>query len=148
MLANLAALEPIVDTALRVAVGLLLVPHGLRLGLGWFPNTGMPPRTFRESVAAFDESGHRPGWFWARAVVFTELVCGPLLALGFLTRLMALPVAVFLIVACIERYRIGKWFWNTLGVEYTLLWAIAAIWVLIHGGGIYSLDYALGLGRP
>ncbi|MGE0626669.1 MAG: DoxX family protein [Hyphomicrobiaceae bacterium] len=138
-------LDDISGALLRVGVGLLLVPHGLRLGFGLFRNTGMPPKTFQQSIADFDLQGYRPGWFWARAVVFTEVVCGPLVAVGLFTRLAAIPVVLFLLVACFERYRIGRWFWNTLGVEYVLLWTLAAVWVLAHGGGTYSLDHVFGL---
>ncbi len=31
-------------------------------------------------------------------------------------------------------------FWNQLGLEYTLMWTIAAFYFLVHGGGSYSLD--------
>jgi putative oxidoreductase len=34
----------------------------------------------------------------------------------------------------------GGWFWNTQGLEYTLMWAIAAAYFLLKGGGVYSLD--------
>ncbi len=141
----LAALAPITDAALRVAVGVLLIPHGLRQYFCMFPNTGLPTKTFQDSIDSFDRQGYRPGWLWVRAVSFTHLVCGPLVAVGLFTRLAAIPVCIFLLVACFERYRIGKWFWNTLGVEYVLLWTVAAIWILVHGPGIYSLDHMLGL---
>jgi putative oxidoreductase len=53
-------------------------------------------------------------------------------------------VLVFLLVANIERWRVGKYFWNQLGLEYTLMWTIATFYVLVHGGGLYSLDRLVG----
>jgi len=34
--------------------------------------------------------------------------------------------------------------WNRLGLEYTLMWAIATFYVLALGGGLYSLDHLFG----
>ena len=135
---------PFADALLRVAVGLALVPHGLRNTFGFFPNTGAQALDLAVLAKYLDETGYRPGWFWARAISLTQLVGGPLLALGLFTRPVAAVVLIFLLVANVERWRIGRYFWNRLGLEYTLMWTIAAFWVLIHGGGLYSLDHALG----
>ena len=66
-----------------------------------------------------------------------------MLALGFLTRIAAVPIVIFLVVANYERWRVGGYFWNTLGLEYTLMWTVAAFYFLVHGGGLYSLDHFL-----
>ncbi len=139
----LEQLSPLADACLRIAVGVLLVPHGLRFAFGMFKGTGNPNVTMGKLAAALDAWGYRPGWLWSLAIAFNHLVCGPLLILGLFTRPAALVATVFLTVACLQRWRSGKWFWNQLGMEYTLRWAIAAFWVLVHGGGIYSLDHAL-----
>ncbi|HYA05777.1 MAG TPA: DoxX family protein, partial [Xanthobacteraceae bacterium] len=94
-----------------------------------------------------DETGYRPGRLWAPAISVTQLVGGPLLALGLFTRPVAAVVVVFLLVANVERWRVGRYFWNQLGLEYTLMWTIAAFWVLVHGGGLYSLDHVFSLGQ-
>jgi putative oxidoreductase len=138
-------IAPFADALLRVAVGLALVPHGLRNTFGFFPNTGAQALNLAVLAKYLDENGYRPGWFWSRAISLTQLVGGPLLALGLFTRPVAAAVLIFLLVANVERWRIGKYFWNRLGLEYTLMWTIATFWVLIHGGGLYSLDHALGL---
>ena len=85
---------------------------------------------------------------WAPAISATELIAGPLLALGLFTRLAAIPIVLFLLVACRERWVKGGWFWNTQGLEYTLMWTIAAAYFLAKGGGMYSLDYLLGMRMP
>jgi putative oxidoreductase len=138
------ALAPFADMLLRVAVGLALVPHGLRNTFGFFPNTGVRAHTLKELAKQLDDDGYRPGTFWAAAISMTQLVGGPLLALGLFTRPVAAVVVVFLLVANVERWRVGKYFWNQLGLEYTLMWTIAAFYVLVHGGGLYSLDNVIG----
>ena len=137
-------LAPITEALLRVSVGLALVPHGLRMTFGAFPNTGLPVRNLGMLAAQLDKTGWRPGKFWAPAISLTQLVCGPLLAFGLFTRLACVPIVLFLLTANIERWRVGKYFWNVLGLEYTLMWTIGALYFLAHGGGVYSLDRLLG----
>lgn len=147
MNAALAALAPYADAALRIAVGALLIPHGLRFAFGMWPDSGNPNGTMAKLATALDSWGYRPGWLWSKAIAFNHLVCGPLLVLGLFTRPAALVATGFLTVACFERWRVGKWFWNKLGVEYTLLWALAAFHVLVAGPGRFSLDHAFGFTR-
>ena len=97
-----------------------------------------------ELAAQLDRDGYRPGKFWAPAISITQLVGGPLLALGLFTRPVAMPIVLFLLVTNVERWRVGKYFWNQLGLEYTLMWTIAAIYFLVHGGGTISLDHLIG----
>jgi putative oxidoreductase len=139
-----ATLAPFADALLRVAVGLALVPHGLRNTFGFFPNTGVRAQNLTDLAKQLDHDGYRPGALWAPAISLTQLVGGPLLALGLFTRPIAAVVLIFLLVADIERWRVGKYFWNKLGLEYTVMWTIATFWVLVHGGGLYSLDRLIG----
>jgi putative oxidoreductase len=134
------ALAPWAEALLRAAVGLALVPHGLRMAFGFFPNTGQPLQNIGLLAAYLDEQGYRPGKIWALAISVTQLVCGPLLAVGLFTRLVATPIFLFLLVTNIERWRVGRYFWNQLGLEYTLMWTVAALYFLVHGGGAYALD--------
>lgn len=136
----LTAFAPFTEALLRVAVGAALVPHGLRMVFGFFLNTGQPLRSVGMLADYLNRQGYRPGRLWALAIAFTQLVCGPLVALGLFTRAAALPVVLFLLVSNVERWRVGRYFWNQLGLEYTLMWTIAALYVLVHGGGVYSLD--------
>jgi putative oxidoreductase len=143
----LQTLAPFAFALLRVAVGLALVPHGLRNTFGFFPNTGVRALNLRDLAKQLDEGGYRPGKFWAPAISVTQLIGGPLLALGLFTRPVAVVVLVFLLVADVERWRVGRYFWNQLGLEYTVMWTIAAFYVLVHGGGLYSLDHLFGFDR-
>lgn len=139
-----AAVAPWAEALLRVTVGLWLVPHGLRNTFGFFPTTGVRAHNLTELAAQLDHDGYRPGRLWAPAISLTQLVGGPLLALGLFTRPVALAILVFLLVTNVERWRVGKYFWNQLGLEYTLMWTVATFYVLVHGGGRISLDHLIG----
>src|SRR6266404_6129400 len=137
------ALAPWAEALLRASVGLALVPHGLRNTFGMFPKSGVRSHSISELAAQLDHDGYRPGRLWAPLISMTQLVAGPLLALGLFTRLAAMPIVIFLTVSCWERWHKGGWFWNQQGLEYTLMWTIAAAYFLARGGGLYSLDYWL-----
>ena len=62
------------------------------------------------------------------------------------TRLAAFPIVIFLVVTNYERWRVGGFFWNKMGLEFTLLWTLAALYFLVHGGGAISVDQIL-IGR-
>jgi putative oxidoreductase len=135
------ALAPCTEALLRAAVGLALVPHGLRNTFGMFPSTGVRAHSVAELATQLDRDGYRPGKLWAPAISITQLVGGPLLALGLFTRPVAFAVLIFLVVTNFERWRVGKYFWNQLGLEYTLMWTIATFYFVVHGGGTISLDH-------
>jgi putative oxidoreductase len=119
-------LAPVAEALLRVVVGLAMVPHGLRNTFNFFPRTGQPLRSVRSLADYLEEQGYRPGMVWAPAISVVQLVGGPLLALGLFTRPVAVPIVLFLLVTNVERWRVGRYFWN-----------------LVHGGGTYSLDHLL-----
>jgi putative oxidoreductase len=137
------ALAPAAEALLRAAVGLMLVPHGLRMCLGFFPGSGGPVNSVATLAAALDRFGYRPGRLWALVIAVTELVGGPLLALGLFTRPVAAPIVVLLLLGAYDHARRDGYFWNKQGLEYPLLWAIAALYFLVQGGGAWSLDRLL-----
>jgi putative oxidoreductase len=143
---NLAALAPIAEAMLRVFAGLALVPHALRNTFDWFAGTGQPLRSIGKLAQYFDEQGYRPGWLWAPATAAVQFIAGPLLALGLFTQAAAFPILCFLLVANVERWRVGRYFWNKLGLEYTLMWTLVVLYFIAHGGGQYSLDRLLFAG--
>jgi putative oxidoreductase len=138
-----AALSPWADALLRITVALCLVPHGLRTYFGMFPNTGMPINSLPMLVDVLDKGGYWPGRIWGPVIIITELIGGPMLALGLFTRPAAVPIFILLALSVHEHRKFG-WFWNTQGAEYPLIWAVAAFYILIHGGGTISLDYLIG----
>jgi uncharacterized membrane protein YphA (DoxX/SURF4 family) len=104
------ALFPWAEMLLRAVVGFTLVPHGLRSAFGMFPSTGGQSHNMTEFVGELDRDGYRPAKFWAPAIVLTQLVAGPMLALGLFTRLAACPIVIFLIVTNYERWRVADFF--------------------------------------
>src|SRR5215813_2427563 len=84
-------LAPFAEALLRAAVGLALVPHALRNTFGFFPKTGVRSHNLTELAAQLDHDGYRPGKLWASAISLTQLIAGPLLALGLFTRVAAVP---------------------------------------------------------
>jgi len=138
-----AALTPFVEALLRVTVALCLIPHGLRTYFGMFPNTGMPINSLPMLVDILDQGGYRPGWLWGPVIVATELIGGPMLALGLFTRLVSIPVFILLALSVYDHRKFG-WFWNTQGAEYPLIWAMASLYFLVNGGGVISLDHLIG----
>lgn len=127
------ALAPWTTLLVRVVAGLSLIPHG-------YPKLFVNPAA---SAQFFEQSGFRPGMVWAMLVGCTEVFGGLLLALGFLTRLAAIPVFIFLLTAITFHWPNG-FVWNRLGFEYPLFWAIVVLHFLVHGGGRYSVDRLLG----
>src|SRR5262249_39669531 len=100
----------------------------------------------RELAQQLDGDGYRPGKFWAPAISITQLLGGPLLAIGLFTRPAALAILIFLIVSNYERWRVGGYFLNKLCLEYKLMWTLGALYSRVHGGGPLSLDHLL-IGR-
>ena len=139
-------LAPWVEALLRFLVGMALVPHGMRMCLGYFKGTGIPISSVPMVADLFDRKGYRPGWLWAYGVVLTQFVAGPALALGLFTRPMAVPVFILLTLSAYDHAKYDGYFWNRSGVEYPAMWAAGALYFLINGGGPISLDHWL-IGR-
>ena len=132
------ALAPAPDVLVRVTAGLLLVPHGAQKLFGWFGGHGL------EGTAMWLESiGFAPGLLFALAIGALEFFGGLMLALGLLTRPVALAVLVFMVQAFFVHLPMG-YAWNQGGFEMPLFWGLIALAVLIRGGGRYSLDRAIG----
>ena len=145
MLAVYLTLVPFAYTLLRVAVGLALVPHGLRNTFGLFPNTGVQAHNLAQLGKQLERDGYRPGAFWAPAISLTQLVGGPLLAVGLFTR----PVAAVVLVSS------SSPIWNAGGSGLFLEQArpriyadvaIATFYLLTVGGGfIRSIACSAGI---
>jgi putative oxidoreductase len=137
------ASAPWVEALLRFAIGAALVPHGLRMCLGYFKGTGVPISGVPAVAAMYDRKGYRPGWFWAAGTVFTQFVAAPLLAIGLFTRPMALLVFLLMALSAYDHAKYDGYFWNKTGFEYPAMWAVGALYFVINGGGAISLDRLL-----
>ena len=128
----------IVPLILRLTLSVVMFPHGAQKTLGWFGGYG-----FRATMAYFTKSG------FPRILAFLALIAeflGPLgLAIGLLTRIAALGIAVVMFVAILVHKQHGffmNWFGTQEGegVEYHLLALGAAVALIVNGAGAWSID--------
>jgi putative oxidoreductase len=129
-----ASLDRLMLPLLRIALGLILIPHGCQKLFGWFGGLG-----FEKFSALFDKLGYKPGAFWVAVVALTELVGGLMLVFGIFTRFAALAVSIFMINAIWFTSAKG-FFWTAGGMEYSILILAVALVFLIKGGGECSID--------
>ncbi len=133
--ARLERLAPLALPLVRIAAGLLLVPHGAQKLFGWFGGYGLTG-----TAEYFDGTlGLEPGILFALVAGIIEFFGGLALALGLLTRPVALIVAAFLAVTVTVHWPNG-FFWTAGGFEYPLLWSLASLAIFLGGGGRWSLD--------
>jgi putative oxidoreductase len=76
-------------------------------------------------------------------VVFAEVVCSTLIALGLWTRFAALPIVIFMTVAVFFQH----WHDPFPRKELALLYGIPALTLLFTGGGLFALDSLIGRKR-
>ena len=65
-----------------------------------------------------------------------------MLAIGLLTRLVAIQIVGFMAVAAFVVHS-GAWFWTGRGMEMPLLLMVIAIVIFIRGGHHWSVDKTL-----
>ncbi len=120
------------EPLIRAAAGILLMPHGAQKLFGWFGGSGL------DGTAGYFAAnlGLEPGIFWATLVALTEFLGGLFLAIGLLTR----PVAV----AVFKVHLANGFFWGNGGYEYPLMWGLIALAFVFRGGGAISVDARIG----
>jgi putative oxidoreductase len=122
---------------IRLMVGAVFLSEGIQkflfpgsLGAGRFKKIGLPaPEFFGPFVGAF------------------EITCGILILIGLLTRLAAIPLIIIMLVAIMTTKATvlaNEGFWEMLHGSRTD-WAmlLGSIFLLIRGGGKWSLDNSL-----
>ena len=130
---------------IRLALGVVMFPHGAQKVLGWFGGPGIT-----KTIQAFAGMGF-PSW----SVVFLmaiESLGAVLLVFGFLTRLWAVGIgAVITLCMFLNHVQHGffmNWFGQQKGegYEYHLLVIGICLALLIKGGGALSVDRKLSSG--
>lgn len=127
-------LDPYALPILRVAIGLILIPHGCQKFFGWFQGLG-----FNGFTQLFDKLGYHPGAVYTAISATVELVGGICLVLGLFTRVSSLFLIIFMIFGTQFTAQQG-FFWTKGGAEYSLLILVVGLVFLIRGGGKCSLD--------
>ena len=126
-------LAPLGWPLVRVAAGVMLVPHGAMKLFGGMAGT----------IGFFSQIGLEPAALLAWYVALLEFVGGILLAAGFLTRIVAAQIVGLLAVAVTVHWSNG-FAWTQGGYEYPLMWGAIALAILFRGAGPLSIDSLLG----
>jgi putative oxidoreductase len=119
---------------LRVMIGITIFYHGYNHIWGGGKIEG--------TARWFESLGMKPGIVHAWLASLTELVCGVLLVIGFLTPLAAAGVVGVMVVALITNHLKNGFFIFRPGegYEYVLNLAVAATAVAGLGAGKWSID--------
>jgi putative oxidoreductase len=131
---------------IRLALGVVIFPHGAQKVLGWFGGPG-----YAATVTTFSGMGFP---FWAIILLMVSEVFGSLLlVLGLFTRVWALTIGAAIAI-CLKMNHLQhgffmNWFGQQQGegYEYHLLVLAIALALLFRGGGMLSLDRVLAQDR-
>ena len=124
----------------RLALGIVLFPHGAQKMLGWFGGYG-----FTATIDAFTDQMDLP-WLVAFAVICIEFFGSIFMVLGLASRLWSLAIGGLFIgiifTTHLEHGFFMNWYGNQAGegYEYALLMVGIALAVLVNGSGKYALD--------
>jgi len=127
---------------IRIALGVVIFPHGAQKVFGWFGGPG-----YSATVSAFSAMGFP---FWAIILLLVTECCGSLLlVLGLFTRVWALAIGTAIAICLKVNHLQNGFFMNWLGqqqgegYEYHLLVLGIALALVFMGGGMLSLDRVL-----
>lgn len=132
-----------IPTLARVALGVVILPHGLQKTLGWFGGYG-----FANTMSWFTGTMHVP-WIFGFAAILAESLGALALIAGFATRAAAAGVGAVFVVAIATVHATNGFFMNWSGaqkgegIEYFILGLTLVAIVLIQGGGAASVDRLL-----
>lgn len=129
------ALAPYAWPVVRIAAGVMLIPHGWgKLFGGGLAGT----------AEAFAGMGLTPAMPLATYIGVLEVFGGLCIALGLLTRFWAAQVVGFMAVAAFYVHWPNGFNWTKGGFEYPLFWGLVALAITFRGGGLLSLDRRIG----
>jgi putative oxidoreductase len=131
---------------LRLALGLMLFPHGAQKLLGWFGGYG-----FTGTMGYFTGTAGLP-WLVALLVILGEFFGSLMLLAGFGTRFAAASVALIMAGAAWSNRANGffmNWFGQQKGegLEFFILAIGIALALVVFGGGKFSVDSRLNRER-
>ncbi len=129
--------------AVRLALAVVIFPHGAQKVLGWFGGYG-----FEGTMGFFTETMGIPYVFGVLAII-AEFFGSLALAAGLLSRIAALGIGVTMMVAMLTSHVqhgfFMNWFGNQAGegIEFFLLAIGMSVALLLGGGGAASVDRRL-----
>ena len=131
---------------IRLALGVVIFPHGMQKVFGWFGGPG-----YSATVTTFSAMGFP---LWAILLLMVSEVLGSLLLVfGLLTRVWALAIGAAIAI-CLKMNHLQygffmNWFGQQQGegYEYHILVLGIALALVFRGGGMLSLDRVLARDR-
>ena len=134
--------DSIAPVFLRLALGLMMFPHGAQKLLGWFGGFG-----FTNSMGYFTGTVGAP-WAVGLLVILGEFFGSLLLLAGFGTRFAAASLVVIMLGAAWQLRGNGffmNWFGNQKGegLEFFLLAVGLGLALVVTGAGKWSVDALL-----
>lgn len=134
-----ATSDSFAPTALRLALGLMMFPHGAQKLLGWFGGYG-----FNGTMGYFTGTVGTP-WLVGLLVILGEFFGSLMLLAGVGTRFAAASLVVIMLGAAWQLRGNGffmNWFGNQKGegIELFILAIGIALALTIVGGGRFSVD--------
>jgi uncharacterized membrane protein YphA (DoxX/SURF4 family) len=125
----------------RIIVGLVFLSEGIQKFL--YPEI--------VGVGRFEKIGFDNAEFLAYFVAGFEIVCGALILIGFLTRLVAIPLLIIMATALISTkipIFLNEGFWFMAHAARTdFAMTMLLVFLLIYGAGKWSVDYNLFMPR-
>lgn len=134
-------------TLARLALGIVMFPHGAQKMLGWFGGYG-----FSGTMHFFTQQMHIPAPL-AFLAIMAEFAGSIGLIVGCLSRVAAFGIATNMVVAIMTVHIHNGFFMNWYGnqkgegFEYHLLAIGLALIVIIYGAGKLSLDALIAGGK-
>src|SRR5215831_5944547 len=117
---------------LRVAAGIIVIPHGVSQLVGG-------NASFAQSALA--QIGVSPSALASYLIIYLELIGGTCLAVGFLSRVFAVALAVEMLwVAAIFWSNPPAWNGEFEPWEFPLMLAIVLLIISLRGSGPWSID--------
>lgn len=136
----LATTDDIGPTIVRLALGLVMLPHGAQKMLGWFGGYG-----WTGTLGYFSSALHIPVVLGVLAIL-AEFAGSLGLLSGFFTRIAAFGILANMVVAALMVHLPNGFFMNWYGnqagegFEYHILAGTMALYLVIRGGGKASVD--------
>ena len=122
---------------IRIALGIVILPHGLQKTLGLFGGGGIAG-----TLGFFEQTWGIPA-FVTLLVILAESVGALALIAGFLSRVAAAGIGIVMLGAAAIVHRPNGFFMSNGGYEFHILAIAMAVAVVLQGGGALSLDRTL-----
>ncbi|MFC9711982.1 DoxX family protein [Paenibacillus sp. NPDC056933] len=120
---------------IRLVIGLSFMAHGAQKLFGWFGGYGI-----KGTGGWFESMGMKPGTLVALLAGLAEFGGGLLLALGLLTPVGGILIALTMVIAIVKVHG-ANGYWSTQnGFEYNLAILVVGVALALTGGGQYALD--------